>query len=300
MDGEQNRNLRRNIIKAREERNNIILQQLREKMNPEELRANDLNRMKGASSWLTMLPLRSENFLLKKREFYDALSLRYRWTLRYLPSFCPCGKKYDVGHAMSCMKGGFIYSRHDDVRDMLASLLKDVCHDVQVEPHLETLMGEVLPGGTNSSDEARLHVSERGFWQRGQRTFYDVRVFNSFAKSYLNQKLDTAFRSDENEKKRQYNQRVTEVEHSSFTPLISTPYGGNGREAERFIVELALKLSEKEQLQYSMVMHWLRAKLSFNLLRSAVLCIRGSRTIKKEVTCDIANIEISNAVGTFE
>lgn len=269
VDGEQYRSSRRNIIKAREDRDNIILQQLREKMNPEELRANDL-RINGASSWLTMLPLKSENFLLNKREFYDALSLRYRWTPKYLPSFCPCGNRFDVDHAMSCMTGGFIYKRHDDVRDLLANLLKDVCHDVQVEP-IQTLTGEVLNGGANSSDEARLDVSVRDFLQRGQLAFYDVRVFNPFAKSHLNQKLDTAFRSNENEKKRQYNQRVIEVEHGSFTPLIFTPSGRNGREAERFIAELALKLSEKKQLECSMVMHWLRAKLSFNLLRSAVL-----------------------------
>ena len=153
---------------------------------------------------------------------------------------------------------------------------------------------------SNSSDEARLDVSVRGFWQRGQCAFYDVRVFNPIAKSHLNQKLDTAFRSNEKEKKRQYNQRFIEVEHGPFTPLIFTPYGGNGREAERFIPELALKLSEKKQLEYSMVMHWLRAKLSFNLLRSAVLYLRGSRKIKKQVGCDIGNIEISNAVGRIE
>ena len=164
VDGEHDRNSRRNVIKAREERNNIILQQLCEEMKPEELRANDLSRMKGASCWLTMLPLKSENFLLNKREFYDALSLRNRWTPKFLPSFCPCGKRYDVDHAMSCMKGGFIYRRHDDVRDMLASLLKDVCHDVHVEPHIETLTGDVLPDGTNSSDETRLDVSVRDFW----------------------------------------------------------------------------------------------------------------------------------------
>ena len=85
VDGEQYRNSKRNIIKATEDRDNINLQQ-REKMNPEELRANDLSRIKGASSWLTMLPLKSENFLLNKRKFYDALSLRYRWTPKYLPS----------------------------------------------------------------------------------------------------------------------------------------------------------------------------------------------------------------------
>ena len=64
---------------------------------------------------------------------------------------------------MSCMKRGFIYKRHDSVRDLFANLLKEVCHDVQVEPHLQTLTGEVLNGSANSSDEARLDVSVRSF-----------------------------------------------------------------------------------------------------------------------------------------
>ena len=68
---------------------------------------------------------------------------------------------------MSRMKGGFVHRRHDDVRDLFASLLKDVCHDVEVEPHLQPLTGDVLIDSTNSSDEARLDVSARGFWQRG-------------------------------------------------------------------------------------------------------------------------------------
>ena len=68
--------------------------------------------------------------------------------------------------------------------------------------------------------------------QKGQKVFFDVRVFNPFAKSHLNQKLDTAFKSNENEKKRMYNQRVIEIEHGSFSPLVFTPYGGTGREAE--------------------------------------------------------------------
>ena len=62
------------------------------------------------------------------------------------------------------------------MRDLFASLLKDVCHDVEVEPHLQPLTGEVLISSDNSSDKARLDVSARGFWQSGQRTFFDVRV----------------------------------------------------------------------------------------------------------------------------
>ena len=79
--------------------------------------------------------------------------------------------------------------------------------------------------------------------------------FNPFAKSHLNQKLDTAFSSNENENKRHYNQRIIEVEHGSFSPLVFSPYGGNGREAERFLTELAQKLSDKKQMDYSIVAH---------------------------------------------
>ena len=111
------------------------------------------------------------------------------------------------------------------MRDLFVTLLKDVCHDVEVEPHLETLTGEVLSSSANSSDEARLDFSARGFWQKGQKAFFDVRVFNPFAKSHLNQKRNTAFKSNENEKKRMYNQRIIEIEHGSFSPLVFTPYG---------------------------------------------------------------------------
>lgn len=171
MDAEQLKSSRRRIVKTKEELDNRILEQLRKKTSREQLRANDLAKMKGGSSWLSTLPFKSENFSLNKREFYDALSLRYRWTLKYLPSVCPCGKRFDTDHAMSCMKGGFIHQRHDDVRDLFATLLKDVCHDVEVEPNLQTLTGEVLSRSANSSDEARLDVSARGFWQRGNVHF---------------------------------------------------------------------------------------------------------------------------------
>ena len=126
------------------------------------------------------------------------------------------------------LKGGFVHRRHDDVRDLFASLLKDVCHDNEVEPHLYTLTGNVLTSSANSSGESRLEIKAHGFWQRGQRAFFDVRVFNPFAKSHLNQKRDKAFSSNENEKKQQYNQRIIEVQHSSFIPLVFSPYGGNG------------------------------------------------------------------------
>ena len=60
------------------------------------------------------------------------------------------------------MKGGFVHRRHDDERDLFASLLMGVCHDSEFEPYLQTLTGDVLSSSANFCDEARLdRVSAR-------------------------------------------------------------------------------------------------------------------------------------------
>ena len=59
-------------------------------------------------------------------------------------------------------------------------------------------------------------------------------------------------------KKREYAQRVREVEHGVFTPLVLSTTGGIGREAATFYKRLADEISTKEQKQYSVVMGWIR------------------------------------------
>ena len=76
-----------------------------------------------------------------------------------------------------------------------------------------------------------------------------------------------------------------------------TLYGGSGREAERFLAKLAHKVSEKRYMSYSTMIGWLRAKLSFNLLRSAVLCIRDSRAPRQKFNVDVPEAIISEATG---
>ena len=131
-------------------------------------RAFEQNREKGASSWLSVLPLRDHGFTLNKEEFRDALALRYNRTVTNLPSKCPCGEIFNVNHAMNCKKGGFVSIRHDTIRNFEANLLKKVCADVEVEPKLQPV----------NNDEARLDVRARGFWRPGQSAFFDVRLTN--------------------------------------------------------------------------------------------------------------------------
>ena len=92
--------------------------------------------MKGSSSWLTALPIKKEGYVLSKRQFFDALALRYHWRMKRLPLNCACGKQFTVDHAISCLKGGFIHRRHDELQDIVANLLDEVAYDVRVEPHL--------------------------------------------------------------------------------------------------------------------------------------------------------------------
>ena len=76
------------------------------------------------------------------------------------------------------------------------------------------------------------------------------------------------------------------IEHGTFTPLIFGTNGGYGKEAGDFLKILANKISEKGVEQYATIPAWLRAKLSFEILKSALLCIRGSRTIFKKSNCE--------------
>eukprot|EP00794_Sanderia_malayensis_P005874 gene5874-biopygen4874 len=92
-----------------------------------------------------------------------------------------------------CCVGGFVCQRHDETRDLFAHLMKEVYNDVKAELHLQPITGESLPSSANVFLEAHLDVSARGFWQRGQLAFFDVRVINPFAKSHLSQNLSTAF-----------------------------------------------------------------------------------------------------------
>ena len=193
------------------------------------IRRMEMAQEVGASNWLTALPIRAKGFSLNKQEFRDALALRYGWPVDGLPQRCQCGELFDINHAQTCKTGGFICNRHDEVRDITAQMLREVCHDVRVEPPLLPANGHTFEHSTaNTADDAKLDVSARGFWRRGQRAFVDVRIFNPMARSYLDMSLSTAHKQNEQEKKRRYDERVREVEQARFTPLVS-PHQGEWR-----------------------------------------------------------------------
>ena len=206
-------------------------------LTPELKRCVELAQEKGASSWLSVLPLEEHGFFLHKGEFRDALCLRYGWQLSNIPQTCKCGSRFCVDHAMICHMGGFPTIRHNEIRDITATLLTEVCHNVATEPPLQRLTGETLTArSANTDDNARLDIRARGFWNNSQDAFFDVRVFYPNAPS--NRSVD-AYKKHEQAKKREYSQRVREVESGVFTPLVLSSTGGMGKEATTFYKRLA-------------------------------------------------------------
>ena len=202
----------------------------------------------GIPSWLTALPLVKYHFYLSKSDFRDAICMRYGWLPERLPAKCVCSENFTIDHALSCPRGAFPTIRHNEIRNLTGILLTEVCHDVSLEPVLQPLGGEVLNHATSiRENEARVDVAARDFWTHGQKAFFDMKVFNPFAKSNQKFALASCFTHHERQKKRAYEQVVVEVENGSFTPLIFSTTGGMGRLASIFYSRLAMMLSEKRQ-----------------------------------------------------
>ena len=168
---------------------------------------------------------------------------------------------------MNCPSGGFPSIRHNEVRDLTSAFLSEVCHNVHTEPTLQPLQGEHLKyKSANGEVGARLDVAAQNFWGKDHQTaYFDVRIFNPFAQSYANSSMSKCYRKHELDK-REYEERVREIEHGSFSPLIFSTAGGMGPKATTVYKKIASLIADKRQEPYSTTLFWLRCKLSFSLL----------------------------------
>jgi len=65
-------------------------------------------------------------------------------------------------------------------------------------------------------------------------------------------------------KRREYEERVREVEHASFNPLVFSTSGGMGASTTVAYKRLSFLLSAKWKTPYGRVMSWLRCRLGFS------------------------------------
>ena len=212
-------------------------------------RRRELSQEKGASTWLMALPIDNHGFALHKAAFWDALSLRYGWEIKNSPSHCSCGHMFSVEHALSCLTRGYPSIRHNEVRDITGALLTEVCHGVSIEPHLQPLSGESMSHqNANTNTNSRLDIVAYGFWgSRFERAFFDVRVFNPSAPLNQQPSLQSTYRRHELDKKRQYEQRIREVElHVNLHTSRFVVHWRNGESSHSFLQEISINVARGE------------------------------------------------------
>ena len=182
---------------------------------------------------------------------------------------------------MPCHRGGFINVRHNNIRTFEAHLLKEACSDVQIEPPLQPVNGTKFHRSAIVNDEARLDI-RRGFWKEGQSAYFDIRTTNADNTSQSSKIIKSVLKIHEQEKKRQYNAKIMEIKHGTFTPIVITVKGVMGHEGHRYHKTRAEKIANKTGEKYEDVKRIIRVKTSFIVLRAALLCLRGSRSMFRE------------------
>ena len=174
------------------------------------------------------------SFFLEKQVFWDAMRIRYNIPLERLPTLCVCGDLFNLQHALSCPKGGLVITRHNKLRNLTAEILGEICKNVVVKLLRTPLTGDEFPKSSCTSNQARADLSARRLWINGQTGFCDVTVSNPLARYHLHHSLPAVHKENENEKKREYNQRILQVVHGSFTPLVFSCFWGNEQGMQPF------------------------------------------------------------------
>ena len=276
---------------------------LHTRLNPAQQRAREIGAEKGGNSWLHTRPLETQGYHLTAVEFCDAVALRMAWLPTDLPKTCQCGVAFTISHALSCPLGGLPTIRHNETRDLLADVMTEVCHSVAVEPLLTPVNARTFNHSTTTTDpNARTDIVASGVWGgRFERVFFDVCVFNAFALSNTAKPLPSVYEYHERRKNAKYAERVREVEHSGFSPLIFSSSGGSGKMAAALLKRLSALLAIKRRIAYADSISWLRRRISFALLRANTQCLRGARSkLHSPQHLCYTSIQATNAIALPE
>ncbi len=226
-----------------------------------------------ASGWLTVLPLRADGYDMSAVQFRDQLAIRYHQSPAGLPAVCDgCGASFSLQHGLDCAKGGLVKKGHNDLRDSDARLAELAWGGVVVEP--------VLVPENDRSARPMLQADwmVRGVWEGNRVAFFDNRITDADAPSYVRANLSWEAVSNQAvaEKKRKY-RLVAEELRGSITPLVCSTDGVLHREYVAYQKRLAGRLATKWQKPFSAVMGWVRVRTQFAIFRAVDLRLRGTR-----------------------
>ena len=160
--------------------------------------------------------------------------------------------------------------RHNEVRNCLGDISSEVWPSVIKEP----IVREADPSSYDVG--LRLDLGVRGVWLPQTEALCDICIIDTDAPSYKHCTPEAVLESAAKEKKRIYQKAVDDC-RGQFTLFVVSVDGLLHREPNHFMKHIAASLAMKWEKSYSETVSFVRMRLSFAILRSASLCLRGSR-----------------------
>ena len=227
-----------------------------------------------------------------------------------------CGKKGDVEHFLSCKVGGLVHIRHDDTAHEFGELCAKAYQPSRVsyEPLINASRGaQETDTGANApraqvrrghrpranqnldditttpderadqthapyvvDNENRGDVAVDGYWKKGRRCIFDIRITDTECRSTRNQEPSKVLAKCEKLKKDKHLHACLE-RRRDFTPLVYSVDGMAGRETKMAERQLARALAHKWNREYSEMVAFVRARMALAVVRSNTLLLRGAR-----------------------
>ena len=78
-----------------------------------------------------------------------------------------------------------------------------------------------------------------------RQAFFDVKIVSPMARSYARLSTSQLFKMSEKAKMREYGERIRQVEHGDFNPLVFTTAGGMAPQCNLVVKRIAEKMAEK-------------------------------------------------------
>ena len=193
----------------------------------------------------------------------------------------------------------------NDLQDLTADMISEVCMDTEIEPKLMPLSGEEPKGRTSvNSTQARINIKTRCFWEQEQQAFFDLGLSDPSTCRYCNKSLQQCHVMNEKEKKPAYNERILQrYLYTSQVHLrckgIFTPVGFLStvlweERAKSIMAQIYLK---RQTFRSRFQVTGIKKKFCFGLLKSSLLCLRGSRAVCRKTAELEIDVDVSQTVA---
>ena len=105
------------------------------------------------------------------------------------------------------------------------------------------------------------------------------------------------FLQHDQQKKLEYNERIVNVDRGTFCPLVFTTAGAASPECVKFLQRLCGMLANLDRIPYAQTVWYVRCRLSFALLRAAIMCLRGSRSLYHRPVNALRELAVAEGQG---